>query len=102
MAEGAGAHDYRATITDGPLSASGVFSFDEEGRIVMFTTGERYRTADDEFVRENFTGLYRDYQERNGVRVPIEIEAVWNLPKGDFSYARLRIAEMEYDLFSGY
>jgi hypothetical protein len=92
----------RATITDGHLSGSGVFSFDEAGRILTFATDERYRTVDDEYVRENFTGRYADYREQNGVKIPHEVEAVWNLPEGDYPYARIRIAEIEYDVFSGY
>jgi hypothetical protein len=92
----------RATITDGHLSGSGVFSFDEAGRILTFTTDERYRTVEDEAVREHFTGRYADYRERNGAKIPHEVEAVWNLPEGDYPYARIRVAEIAYDVFSGY
>lgn len=92
----------RATITDGNISGSGVFSFDEAGRILTFHTGERYRTVDDEYVLENFSGRYADYREQNGVKIPHEVEAVWNLPEGDYPYVRIRVEEMEYDVFSGY
>jgi hypothetical protein len=92
----------RAVITDGNLSASGVFTFDDEGRIVTFTTRGRYRTVGDKFVGDDFTGIYSEYRQRNGFRIPMNIEAVWNLSKGDFPYAQLRIAEIEYDAFSGF
>lgn len=90
----------RAIITDGKCTASVEFSFDEVGRITKVTTDERYRTVGDQFVRDRWTGYYDDYEERNGMNVPMEIVAEWNLPEGDFSYVRLRVTEMEYDVFS--
>lgn len=91
-----------AVITDGRNTASVVFSFDEEGRITKVSTDERYRTVGDQFFRDRWTGYYYDYQERNGVKVPMKIMGEWNLPEGDFSYIRLRVAEIEYDVFSQY
>lgn len=92
----------RATITDGSVSVSAVFSVDAEGRITEVTSDERYRAIGDEFVRNRWTGYYRDYQEKNGFMVPTELESVWNLPEGDFAAVRLRLAEIEYDVFSRY
>jgi hypothetical protein len=92
----------RATITDGDVSASAVFSFDGDGRITRITSDERFRAVGDGFVRDRWTGYYRDYEEKNGFMVPAELEAVWNLPEGDFAYVRLRVAEIEFDVFSRY
>jgi len=92
----------RAVVTDGATTATVVFSFDEVGRITSVTTDERYRTVGDTYVRDQWTGNYYDYQEMNGVLVPMEIAAVWNLPEGDYPYIRLRVTEMEYDIFSRY
>lgn len=92
----------RAVITDGEFSATVEFSFDEAGHITKVTTDERYRTVGDQFIRDTWTGYYDDFQEVNGFWVPMEIAAEWNLPEGDFSYVRLRVTEMEYDLFSPY
>lgn len=90
----------RAIITDGNRSVSVEFSFDEAGRITKVSTDERFRTVGDRFVRDRWTGYYDDYEERNGMNVPMEIAAEWNLPEGDFSYVRLRVTEIEYDAFS--
>jgi hypothetical protein len=92
----------RATITGGTVSASAVFSFDAEGRITEITSGERYRAVGDEYVRDRWTGFYRDYEEKNGFLIPTEVESVWNLPDGDFPAVRLRITEIGYDVFSRY
>lgn len=92
----------KAVITDGEYRASVVFSFDETGRITKVTTDERYRSVRDQFIRDRWTGYYDDYQEVDGFCVPMEIAAEWNLPEGDYSYVRLRVAEMEYDMFPPY
>ena len=92
----------RAVITDGEYRASVVFSFDDVGRITKVTTDERYRAVGDRFIRDKWTGYYDDYQETGGFRVPMEIAGEWNLPEGDYSYVRLRVTEMEYDVFSPY
>ncbi|WAI01724.1 DUF6544 family protein [Methanogenium organophilum] len=92
----------RAIIADGENTATVEFSFDEAGRITLVTTDERYRTVGDRFFQDTWTGYYDDYQEIGGFRVPMQIAAEWNLPDGDFSYVRLRVTEIEYDVFSGY
>ena len=38
----------------------------------------------------------------SGVNLPTEVEAVWNLESGDFSYAKFRITEIEYNSPSVY
>jgi hypothetical protein len=90
----------RATITDGDVSASAVFSFDAEGRITSITSDERFRAVGDGFVRDRWTDYYRNYEKNNGFMIPAELEAEWNLPDGDFAYVRIRVAEIEYDVFS--
>ena len=92
----------RAIITDGANSANVVFSFDEAGRVTSVMTEARYRTVGDTYSRDRWTGYYYDYREQAGFTVPMEIVAEWNLPGGDFTYIRLRVTEMEYDVFSRY
>lgn len=92
----------RALITDGESTATVEFSFDDVGRITKVTTDERYRTVGDRFIRDKWTGYYDDYQKIGGFRVPMEIAGEWNLSEGDFSYVRLRVTEMKYDVFSPY
>ena len=92
----------RAIITGGNCSTFVEFSFDEEGRITRVTTEERFRTVGDQFVQNRWTGYYYDYQEQNGLNIPMEILAEWNLPEGDFSYVRLSATDIGYDVFSRY
>ena len=39
-----------------------------------------------------------DYKEQNKVNIPTSFEVLWRLEKGDFSYAKFDITEIEYDI----
>ena len=38
-----------------------------------------------------------NYQEINGVKIPLSAEGVWKLKKGDFIYAKFEVIEIKYD-----
>ena len=46
---------------------------------------------------EIWVGKLRNYKEINGVIIPTEIEAIWKLEEGDYSYVRFNIRKIEYD-----
>lgn len=71
------------------IRASGVFEFDEDGRIVKFSTTERFQETEEGFTRVPWTLRYSDYKEFDGVEVPSEIEAAWTIDKKSFPYLRL-------------
>ena len=87
----------RVTITDGDLSASAAMRFDEEGALTTFT-GERYHEVDGEYVKDTWETPMTRYGEFNGLRLPVEGEAVWRMSSGDFSYIRLEITALEYNV----
>ncbi|MDG6256946.1 MAG: hypothetical protein QCH35_05030 [Methanomicrobiaceae archaeon] len=87
----------RVTITDGALRGSLVCTFDEEGRMTRCSTDERFMMAGDRLSQERWTGHFRAYGEREGFRIPTEIEAEWNLAGGDFSYGRIRVTGIAYE-----
>ena len=38
-----------------------------------------------------------NYKELNNVIIPTAFDVLWRLDKGDFSYAKFNITEVEYD-----
>ena len=86
----------RVTISDGDLNASAVVYFNEIGEITRFEA-QRYQAVDDTFLLENWTGYLRNYTDVDGMKIPKEFEAVWNLKSGDFSYVKFVITEIEYN-----
>lgn len=48
--------------------------------------------------QDKWTGYYRSWEERAGIMIPLEMESVWNLISGKFSFARLTV--VDYKCFS--
>ena len=69
-----------------------IVSFNDKGEITQMTT-ERYMNED----LETWVGKLMNYKEINSVIIPTEIEAIWKLEEGDYSYVRFNIKKIEYD-----
>ncbi len=69
-----------------------IVSFNDKGEITQMQT-ERYMTED----LETWVGKFRNYKEINGILIPTEIEAIWKLEEGDYSYVKFNLKKIEYD-----
>jgi hypothetical protein len=85
----------RATVRDGPVSASVDFHIDTRGAITRVTT-ERYRLEKGKAVLTPWVGRFADYRRVNGVMVPMRSEVEWILPDGARPYWRGRIVSIDY------
>jgi hypothetical protein len=56
--------------------------------------GERFMTTD---KKEIWICKMENYQERNGVKIPISDQAIWRLKNGDQVYAKFEIQTIEYN-----
>ncbi|TAN44019.1 MAG: hypothetical protein EPN22_08195 [Nitrospirae bacterium] len=92
-------HSAKALITDSGYSVSAVFTFGDNGEITKVTTEDRYRNVSGKKEKLPWTAYYKNYQERNGMKIPTEVEVKWNLQKRNFQYAKLKIVEIQYDKF---
>ena len=90
------ANSARGTIRIGETSASAVLHFTETGQFANFVA-DRYMATGGAFSLETWSTPIDEHAEMNGLRLPVSGEGVWHLSAGDFSYIRLRIAELEYD-----
>lgn len=87
-------HHAKATLRHGPHKVSGVFEFDDEGRMVSMQSSDRYRPMDDGTSdKQKWTGYYRNYARRADIMIPLEMESTWNLIGGKFSFAKLIVTE---------
>jgi len=84
----------KAVLIDKDITVEGIFHFNGQGQITEFSA-KRYRDESKTF--EDWGGYYQDYREIGGVKIPFNIEVVWHLESGDFSYAKFNIEEIEYD-----
>ena len=68
-------------------------TFNDIGEITEMET-KRYM---DVINLETWVIKVADYKELNNVIIPTTFEVLWRLEKGDFSYAKFNITEIEYD-----
>ena len=86
-----------ATLTDSGATASLEFRFNDVGEVVSVFTPGRYRAVNGKYERTPWEGRFRNYEEREGMRIPIEGEVEWRLQDGSFPYWRGKIVEVKYD-----
>ncbi len=72
----------KARLTHRDIDVTGIFHFDETGRLLRFETNDRY------------------YSERDGLQIPQKVRIVWHLEKGDFNYFKGEIEDIIYNLRS--
>lgn len=68
-------------------------TFNDIGEITEMET-KRYMDMNN---LETWAIKVSDYKELNKVLIPTTFEVLWRLQKGDFSYAKFNITEIEYD-----
>jgi hypothetical protein len=77
----------KATITYNGTSASGIFTFDNNGLMLNFRTSDRGATEMDGTTRSaDWSAICSNYEEVNGVKLPTALQGVWHYPEGDFLY----------------
>jgi hypothetical protein len=86
-----------ATLEEGNISITMLFTFDEEGLIDTVRAEARGRAVGGEIVPTPWQGRFWNYEERGGMRVPIDGEVAWVLPEGEKPYWRGYITEVSYE-----
>lgn len=77
----------KATISYYGILASGVFTFDENGEVLSFKTSDRVAIDMNGSTREaEWSAIYSDYQNVNGIKKPKVMKAIWHYPEGDSVY----------------
>nr|WP_198409720.1 DUF6544 family protein [Limnochorda pilosa] len=87
----------RATLTDGGTIVTLVFEFDAEGLISSVRADRRYRAVNGTQVPTPWQGRFWNYEDRDGMLVPLEGEVAWLLGDGPKPYWRGRIERIEYE-----
>jgi hypothetical protein len=87
----------KATMTYNGVAGTVTFHFNPQGDITLLTA-DRYSGGGNDAklekweVRTIASGVY------NGVRIPVKSEVSWKLQNGDFTWYKLEITEIEYNL----
>ena len=86
-----------ATLTEGDISTTMLFTFDEEGLIDTVRAEGRGRAVGGGIVPTPWRGRFWNYEERGGMLVPLNGEVAWLLPGGEKPYWRGRITEISHE-----
>jgi hypothetical protein len=87
----------RATLADSSVTVTMRFSFNEDGTIETVRAEARGRTVGDQIIPTPWQGRFWNYQQQDGMLVPLDGEVAWLLPEGAKPYWRGHIAEIAYE-----
>jgi acyl-coenzyme A thioesterase PaaI-like protein len=96
--EAAGDRAADATLADDAVTLTLRFAFDEQGLVDTVRAEARERTVGGRVIPTPWQGRFWSYDERGGMRVPLEGEVAWLLPEGAKPYWRGRVTELVHEL----
>ena len=85
-----------ATLEEGDITIRMLFTFNKEGLIDAVRAEARGRAVGDEVIPTPWYGRFWNYEERDGMRVPLDGEVAWVLPEGEKPYWRGHITSIRY------
>lgn len=87
----------KATISYYGISASGIFTFNDNGEMTSFTTNDRMATETDGTSKKvRWSAVCSDYKESNGIKKPTVFKAIWHYSEGDQVYFDSNDLQIEY------
>jgi hypothetical protein len=98
--EGVNERSARATLSDGSISSTLVFTFGADDLIESVVAEARGRAVAGKIIPTTWEGRCGNYQMRHGMRVPMTAEAAWLLPAGRKPYWRGTIRALRYEFAS--
>jgi len=84
-------------LTDGKITVSLEFRFNDAGEIAEVFTPARFYETNGEYKTFPWLCHLWNYEERGGMMIPIEGEVEWQMPEGAAPYWKGRIAAAKYD-----
>lgn len=86
----------RATMTYKGTQGSGVFHFDKNGQFKKFVA-MRYKDVEENSGLQRWTVTATKTEVKNGIMIPVELNAAWNLDEGDWTWLKLKIKDIQYN-----
>ncbi len=85
----------RVTMSYGDITASGVYTFNDDGFPIAFEA-PRYREVKGKYSLETWSIRISEYRYFNGIPIGAHSEVTWRLKEGDFTWLILDIQTIEY------
>ena len=85
-------------FTSHGMTISAVLYFDEEGRLVNFSSDDRFLSADGiTYQNYRWTTPLDNYKDFDGRNVATHAELIWHLPGDEFVYGKFDLMSVEYN-----
>lgn len=89
----------KAIFTNNGIKISALLYFNEEGELKNFVSEDRYLSPTGKtYQKVRWSTPNSDYKVYDGLRISSGGEAVWSLPEGEYSYGRIKIKEIKYNV----
>jgi hypothetical protein len=85
----------KATMSINGTTGSGTFYFDQEGNFKKFVA-QRYKDVEEHAEPIEWTVSSNKTEVRDGVSIPVELEAAWKLNEQDWTWLKLKIGAVSY------
>ncbi|MDM8535052.1 hypothetical protein QUF55_10170, partial [Clostridiaceae bacterium HSG29] len=83
------------TLTHDNVKVSAILYFDDEGKLINFTSEDRYKSEKGgELQKCIWSTPVKEYDNYNGLNLISSGEAIWHDSEEDFSYIKLRIKDI--------
>jgi len=80
-------------------SGSGIFTFDDNGAMISFTTNDReYTDIKGSSQKVKWSAICGAYEEVDGIKYPSNLKAVWHFESGDLVYFDGKDITVKYDV----
>jgi hypothetical protein len=89
-------HSARAIMSYRGITASGVFTFNDNGEPIKFAA-KRFREMGGKYELTDWGGYSKEFKKMGDLRIPTQGEVIWKLPTGDFDWFHWEITEIEYN-----
>lgn len=85
-------NEVSAAFTNQGITVHSTLLFNETGELVNFISDDRYYMSTDKQMRKaRWMTPVSGYRQEHGIRYPSYGEAIWIMPEGKFSYAKMNI-----------
>jgi hypothetical protein len=85
-------NEVRAKFTNQRKTISAILQFNNKGELINFISDDRYySSSSNKMQKASWMTPVRDYKEEGGIRFPTYGEAIWSMPEGNFTYAKMKI-----------
>jgi hypothetical protein len=89
----------KASFTNNDIKISALLYFNEKGELIKFVSEDRYYSPTGKsYEKFRWSTPAADYKIYDGIRISSGGEAVWSLPEGDYSYGKINIKEIKYNV----